>query len=166
MHFWSDRFKSYRLSINRANDTGGQWMVITSCKENNNMHNVEARRTVHTVTCVLVCCLFPSLLRKLGNKHQNTSPVNALSVRFRIWISNYMLLMYLHVITYSCPDSEASLGISVSKREPWKAGTWDSREKFKFQSPKSPIKNLSHIATYIRLIMWCINKRICYTTTY
>ena len=39
-------------------------------------------RTVSALTRVLFWCLFPSLLRNLGNKHQNNTRVSAETVRY------------------------------------------------------------------------------------
>ena len=49
-------------------------------------------RTVSALTRVLFQSLFPSLLRNLGNKHQNNPLVSAETVRH----SNTYIILYIH----------------------------------------------------------------------
>ena len=47
------------------------------CRVRNKIMYVLLWRTVYALTRVLFCCLFPSLLRNSGNKHQNDHLVSA-----------------------------------------------------------------------------------------
>ena len=47
------------------------------CHVRNKIMYVHLWRTVYALTRVLFCCLFPSLLRNSGNKHQNNPLVSA-----------------------------------------------------------------------------------------
>ena len=71
-----------------------EWDTGTMCTDRvrNKIMYVLSWRTVYVLTRVLCWCLFPSLLRNSGNKHQNNPIVSAETVRHS---STYIILYSL-----------------------------------------------------------------------
>ena len=92
----SNRLWCHQQNENWASETQGRCVKIVvsivsygfvmSCKKWNNVYT---RVTVSALTWVLLWCLFPSLLRNTGNKHQNNPFVSAEAVRH--W-STYIII--------------------------------------------------------------------------
>ena len=93
----ADRLWRHQQNVMRASEPRGfcvKILVSASfmnllCRVRNKLMYVLLWRTVYALTRVLFWCLFPSLLRNLGNKHQNNPPVSAQTVRHA---STYIIL--------------------------------------------------------------------------
>ena len=81
----TNRLWRHQQNVKRASETQG-WcvkiLVLASymdslCRVRNKIMYVLLWRTVYALTRVLFWCLFPSLLRNSGNKHQNNPLVSA-----------------------------------------------------------------------------------------
>ena len=81
----ADRLWRHQRNGMRASETRGLWVKIlvlasfvdSLCRVRNKIVYILLWRTVCALTRVLIWCLFPSLLRNSGNKHQNNPLVSA-----------------------------------------------------------------------------------------
>ena len=99
----SNRLWRHQQNENWASETRGRCVNIVClssfmhslCRVRNKILHVLSWRTVSSLTRVLFWCLFPSLLRNSGNKHQNNTLVSAETVRHS---STYIIL---YICSYS-----------------------------------------------------------------
>ena len=106
----ADRLWRHQQNVMRASEPRGlcvKTLVSASymdslCRVRNKMY-VLLWRTVYALECyaleclctwVLFCCLFPSLLRNSGNKHQNNPLLSALTVRH----ASTCIILYIYMI--------------------------------------------------------------------
>ena len=97
----SNRLLRHQQNEKQASETWGRCVkivVLSSfmeplCRVRNKIMYVLSRWTVSALTRVLIWCLFPSLLRNSGNKHQNNPLVSAETVRHS---STYIILYFQH----------------------------------------------------------------------
>ena len=81
----ADRLWRHQQNVMRANEPRGLCVKIlvsasfmnSLCRVRNKIMYALLWRTVYALTRVLFWCLFPSLLRNSGNKHQNNPLVSA-----------------------------------------------------------------------------------------
>ena len=93
----ANRLWRHQQLVERARETRGWWVkihVLASCMDllcrvRNKIMYVLLWRTAYALTWVLFWCLFPSLLRNSGYKHQNNPLVSASTVRHA---STYVIL--------------------------------------------------------------------------
>ena len=96
----ASRLWRHLQNVQRASETRGWCVKILVlapfidplCHVTNKIMYVLSWRTVSALTRVLFWCLFPSLLRNSGNKHQNNPLVSAKTVRHA---STYIILYIL-----------------------------------------------------------------------
>ena len=93
----ADRLWRHQQNVMRASEPRGLCVKILAWapfmnslfRVRNKIMYVQLWRTVYALTRVLFWCLFPSLLRNSGNKHQNNPLVSAQTVRHA---STYIIL--------------------------------------------------------------------------
>ena len=106
----TDRLWRHQQNVMRASEPWGLCVEIlvsaslmdSLCRVRNEIIYVLLWRTDYALTRVLFWCLFPSLLRNSGNKHQNNPLVSAWTFRHAstyiiIYISRPLMRMWLHI---------------------------------------------------------------------
>ena len=110
-------------SVKRASETRG-WcvkiLVLASfldslCRVRNKIMYVLLWQTVYALTRVLFWCLFPSLLRNSGNKHQNNPLVSAETIRH----SSTYIILYKLVLGSHLVKSRSSLTFISAVESSW-----------------------------------------------
>ena len=86
------------------------------CHVRNKIMHVLSWRTVSALTQVLFLCLFPSLLRNLGNKHKNNTLVSAETVRHS---STYIILYITQGVIHRQWGSHIANGASLKNMGKW-----------------------------------------------
>ena len=108
-------------NVNLASEARGRCMKIvvfivilsSLCRVRNEIMYVLEWRTISALTRVLFWCLFPSLLRNSGNKHQNNPLVSAETVRHS---STHIILYIPALIPVKNVDKKWSPGVFVVGR--------------------------------------------------
>ena len=103
----SNQMWLHQQSVNRTSKTRGRCVQIailssfmdSLCHVRNKMMFVLSWQTVYVLTWVLFWCLFPSLLRNSGNKHQN-NPVLSAFKRFATQVHS-LLYIYMYPSNYA-----------------------------------------------------------------